>query len=505
MLDLPDFQPLNVQHGVASRGAFHGLDHVLILVSPDAASTRLRQLPEGRELERMFTLARRRGAKKITSRLRNDRASGVTIAVFEASAAFAELSLARELVAECLRDRPRTLGLALVGHTSDASSRAVTGIVAAASAAAFALPSFKSTKPDNRPRLKSLKIIGVKPHVELGQVRAQALGNNIARWFTALPPNVLTATAYRRSIERLIGAYSIRSRFLGERELKRLKAGAFLAVAQGNATRDAGILHLRYRPRASVRRGIALVGKGVLFDTGGTNIKTFKGMLDMHTDMQGSAVALGTCVALAELKVPYAVDAWLAITENRLSPEAYKSQDVVRAANGTSIQVIHTDAEGRMVLADTLALAARERPHVVIDYATLTGSCVAALTDRYSGVFCNRAGANELLIRAGAASGERVWPFPMDDDFDDLLKSDIADIKQCTVESEGDHILGARFLNRFVPRSIPWIHVDLAAGQHRGGLAHVPSDITGFGVRFTLELLRGQAASAEELASRLSA
>jgi leucyl aminopeptidase len=203
--------------------------------------------------------------------------------------------------------------------------------------------------------------------------------------------------------------------------------------------------------------------------------------------------------------VPYAVDGWLAITENRLSPEAYKSQDVVRAANGTSIQVIHTDAEGRMVLADTLALAARERPHVVIDYATLTGSCVAALTDRYSGVFCNRARANELLIRAGVASGERVWPFPMDDDFDDLLKSDIADIKQCTVESEGDHILGARFLNRFVPQSIPWIHVDLAAGQHKGGLAHVPSDITGFGVRFTLELLRGQAASAEELANRLSA
>jgi leucyl aminopeptidase len=504
MLDLPDFQPLDVQHSVLSRTTFDGLDHVLILVSSDSVSTRLRELPDGRELERMYALARRRGAKKITSRLRNDRASGVTIAIFEASAPFGQLSSARELVAECMRDRPRTLGLVVIGLTHDVVDNAVTGIVAAASAAAFALPNFKSAPPESR-RLRFLKIIGVKPRVALGEVRAQTLGNNIARWFTALPPNMLTATAYRRAIERLISAYPIRSRFLGERELKRLKAGAFLAVAQGNATRDAGILHLRYRPQGAGRRGIALVGKGVLFDTGGTNIKTFKGMLDMHTDMQGSAVALGTCVALAELEVPYAVDAWLAITENRLSPEAYKSQDVVRAANGTSIQVIHTDAEGRMVLADTLALAARERPHVVIDYATLTGSCVAALTDRYSGVFCNRARANELLIRAGVASGERVWPFPMDDDFDDLLKSDIADIKQCTVESEGDHILGARFLNRFVPQSIPWIHVDLAAGQHKGGLAHVPSDITGFGVRFTLELLRGQAASAEELANRLSA
>ncbi len=177
--------------------------------------------------------------------------------------------------------------------------------------------------------MRSLKLFGVRPRVEIADVRAEAIGNNIARWFTALPPNMLSATAYRRMVERLIATYPIRSRFLGERELKRLKAGAFLAVAQGNATRDAGILHLRYRPKPARRPGIALVGKGVVFDTGGTNIKTFRGMLDMHTDMQGSAVALGTCVALAELQVPYAVDAWLAITENRLSPEAYKSQDVV--------------------------------------------------------------------------------------------------------------------------------------------------------------------------------
>src|SRR5690606_30114197 len=117
---------------------------------------------------------------------------------------------------------------------------------------------------------------------------------------------------------------------------------------------------------------LTLVGKGILFDTGGTNLKPFKGMLDMHMDMQGSAVALGTLVALKTLKVPYAVDAWLALTENRLSSTAYKSQDIVTAANGTSIQVIHTDAEGRMVLADALALAARDEPKLMIDYASLT-------------------------------------------------------------------------------------------------------------------------------------
>jgi leucyl aminopeptidase len=249
---------------------------------------------------------------------------------------------------------------------------------------------------------------------------------------------------------------------------------------------------------------LTLVGKGVLFDRGGTNLKSFTSMLDMHTDMQGSAVALGTLLALAELRVPYGVDAWLAITENRLARDAYKSQDLVTAVNGTTIQVIHTDAEGRMVLADTLALAAREQPAVIIDYATLTGSCVTALTERYSGVFSNRLAANALLQQAGTASGERVWPFPMDEDYDELLKSDVADVKQCSAESAGDHILGARFLSRFVPKSIPWIHVDMSAGQHKGGLAHIPTDITGFGVRLTLALLTSCTNGPDDLAKRLA-
>jgi leucyl aminopeptidase len=126
----------------------------------------------------------------------------------------------------------------------------------------------------------------------------------------------------------------------------------------------------------------------------------------------------------------------------------------------------------------------------MIDYATLTGSCVAALTQRYSGVFTNRARANQWLLEAGSTSGERVWPFPMDEDFDQMLRSDVADVKQCAVDGHGDHVLAARFLSRFVPKSIPWVHVDLSAGEHKGGLAHVPTDITGFGVRFTLELLQ---------------
>jgi leucyl aminopeptidase len=314
---------------------------------------------------------------------------------------------------------------------------------------------------------------------------------------------VLTAATYRGVLERLAAQHGLRYRFLNEARLRKLGAGAFLAVSQGNPDRDAGIAHLSYRLRRGKNAKLALVGKGVLFDTGGTNLKPFKGMLDMHTDMQGSAVALGTLLALASLEAPFGVDAWLAISANNIGPSSYKSQDIVHAANGTSIQVIHTDAEGRMVLADTLALASREKPDLIVDYATLTGTCIVALTERYSGVFTNRAAANGDLLQVGARSGERVWPFPMDDDFDEMIKSDVADVKQCSAETEGDHIVAARFLQRFVPNEIPWVHVDLSAGSHKGGLAHVPSEITGFGVGFTLELLRGTTPA--ELAKRWAA
>jgi leucyl aminopeptidase len=206
--------------------------------------------------------------------------------------------------------------------------------------------------------------------------------------------------------------------------------------------------------------------------------------------MEGSAVALGSVYALHAMRSPLAVDCWLAITENRTGPLAYKPQDVVRAHNGTTIQVIHTDAEGRMVLADTLSLAAARKPKGIIDYATLTGACVYALTERYSGAFTNRPDARETIESAGTTSGERVWCFPMDMDFDTDLESAVADVLQCATEGKGDHILAARFLNRFVPPEIAWLHLDLSAGSRHGGLAHIPTEITGFGVRYTLDLLR---------------
>lgn len=142
-----------------------------------------------------------------------------------------------------------------------------------------------------------------------------------------------------------------------------------------------------------------------------------------------------------------------------------------------------------MVLADTLAIASQAKPDLIIDYATLTGSCVHALGTAYSGAFTNRDEMLVDVIAAGRDSGERVWPFPTDADYDKALDSDIADIKQCALDGTADHILATRFLSRFVGNDIPWLHIDLSASSNKGGLAHVPTDTTGFGIRYTLNLL----------------
>jgi leucyl aminopeptidase len=417
---------------------------------------------------------------------------------------FERLQSAGKLARSVLDCEPETVLIWEQSCGSSAVEPALHATLAAIQAAAFRFATFKS-KPKARTPLARVDLALARKLSDLDATLATSAGNNIARWLTALPPNTLNAGAYRRLLQDLARRLKLSYRFYGEPELKRLGAGAFLAVSQGNGTRDAGIVRLAYRPSGAAAPAVSLVGKGICFDTGGTNLKAHKGMLDMHTDMEGSAVAVGSLYALHAVRSPAAVDCWLAITENRIGPLAYKPQDVIRAQNGTTIQVIHTDAEGRMVLADTLCLAARANPGAIIDYATLTGACVYALTERYSGAFTNRPEGRETIEAAGAVSGERVWCFPMDKDFDSDLESAVADVLQCSSDSKGDHILAARFLSRFVPKTIPWLHLDLAAGTRHGGLAHIATEITGFGVRYTLELLRrGWPAAPGEGRSRAS-
>jgi leucyl aminopeptidase len=447
-------------------------------------------LPHGNLLRELYVRKVRKEGDCCQLRV-GARAETLLIAACPASSAstFERLQAAGKLARAVMESEPQSLLLWQEGLARETAEATLLAAVAAIEAAAFRFAAFKS-KPKSRTALTRLDIAIAEKLGDLEFCLATAAGNNIARWLTALPPNTLDAAGYRTVLEDLARHLRIKYEFYGEARLKRLGAGAFLAVSRGNATRDAGIVRLSYRPRGAGAPAVSLVGKGICFDTGGTKLKPHKSMLDMHTDMEGSAVAVGSLYALHSLRSPLAVDCWLAITENRIGPLAYKPQDVVRASNGTTIQVIHTDAEGRMVLADTLSLAARNKPRTIIDYATLTGACVYALTERYSGAFTNRPEARDLIEAAGASSGERVWVFPMDKDFDTDLESAVADVLQCSVDSKGDHILAARFLNRFVPPGIPWLHLDLAAGSRHGGLAHIVTEITGFGVRYTLDLLR---------------
>jgi len=484
-------------HAPAIVSAYPGnaeeLDAVLAIVPYPAAAAALRHLPESARWRELDARGRARAGTVRSTVLGNHRHTLAVLGYLGSDAStFERLTLAGRMLKEAAARNPEVLALTAVGSAS-AVQASLEALLAAALAQAFALPSLRAAAREER-RIRRIVLLE-EEHRDTRYTAVAARGTNLARWLTALPPNILDARAYRQAIARLARTHGLALRWLDERALRALGADAFLAVAAGNAESGAGIAHLRYRGRRaprSTRPDVALIGKGILFDTGGVNLKTHRSMLDMHTDMAGSAVALATLIALAELRAPLAADAWLAITENRIGPSAYRPQEVVRAANGVTIQVIHTDAEGRMVLADTLALAGRTRPRLMIDFATLTGACVYSLTERMSGVFTNTPALTAALFQAGRVSGERVWNFPFEADYDSELESKVADILQCTLDGKGDHILAARFLARFVPAGTPWAHVDLSAATRSGGLGHVTSDVTGFGVRFALELLLQQ-------------
>jgi leucyl aminopeptidase len=496
------------------------LDALIVLTLPNDAAF-LQRLPEP---GRWQSLQRRDVAAPLSSRsttLANERQTAASLAYAKPGAtSFERLGLAGRLLRELAVRKPGVVGLLVNDALSDAAQW-YEALLTAAWTESFALPVYRSRRAHPW-RLAALEMYAA-PALDLERIAASARAGNLVRALTAMPPNKLDAGAYRRLLQQWARRHHLAFTWYSQARLQRLGAGAFLAVARGNAARTAGIARLRWRggnaggrnSRARRQGGslaagrlpsgspdVALVGKGILFDTGGINLKPHRSMLDMHTDMAGSAVALASLVALAELQAPLTVDAWLAISENNIGPTAYRPQEVVRASNGTTIQVIHTDAEGRMVLADTLALAARTRPRLTIDFATLTGACVYALTERYSGVFTNRAQLGATLVAAGASSGERVWNFPLDEDFDSDLESLTADIMQCSVDGKGDHILAARFLKRFIGDDNPWVHVDLSSATRRGGLAHVGTEITGFGVRFTLELLLTHKLSQSKLLRR---
>ena len=489
---VPDIHDIRVFQTVGrlTGKALDSVDQLLLILPARPTIADFRRIPQGSKMQAVLRKHAAGSTPAFTTRLNNKRQTLVVAGTASPkSSAFEQLTLGRKLVAAATKQKAGSLGICAVGFKSDDQASLINNALAASLAAGFTLPAFKSkTTPG---KIRSIRLLGLDAPLDIHRTQAEAKGNNLARWLTTLPPNLLDAVSYADLTKQMAKEHGWQFKRYGTKALEQLGAGAFLAVAQGNENNSACIVHLRYRPGATAANpDISLVGKGIIFDTGGTNLKPFQSMLDMHADMQGSAVALGTFLAISDLKLPIAVDCWLALTENRTGPQAYKSQDVVTAANGKTIQTIHTDAEGRMALADTLVLASREQPGIIFDYATLTGACINAITKRYSGVFTNRSELHPRLKRIGVHAGERVWPFPIGKEFLEDLKSETADMKQCAQSGYGDHSLAASFLAEFIENDVPWVHMDLSAAENSpAGLAHVGSKFTGFGVRYTMSAI----------------
>jgi leucyl aminopeptidase len=429
---------------------------------------------------------------------------------------FQKHTLLRKAVKPLLDEQPESIAICLFGdQTTKEANACAAYYVTTVNAAELPV-----RKKDNKHKpLKEISIHGFKAEHDYGYVNARVAGNTLCRSLTMLPPNELNPTSYRAKVKKLAKEHGWTHEEFDMPALKKMGAGAFYAVGQGSEPMDAAIVHLSYMPpvvrqahherdtqahherdnletvRPELVEGqslkhIALVGKGICFDTGGHNLKPAKYMQGMHEDMNGSAVALGVLTAATLQQLPVKIDCWLAIAQNHIGPLAYKQNDVVTALNGMTIEIVHTDAEGRMVLADTLTLASRQKPDVILDYATLTGSMAVAVTDRMSGVIANKPELACKAIGAGTAAGERIVAFPYEEDMDSDLDSDIADIKQCTLEGGGDHMHAARFMGKFIENDVAWLHADLSSTNRKGGLGAVQSDVNGFGVGFGLEMIK---------------
>ncbi len=324
-----------------------------------------------------------------------------------------------------------------------------------------------------RPRLAAL-LIEATDRAAVGAARAalreaQAVADGVAlaRELADLPANVCTPSHLAARARRLARAHpSLTVQVRGEREIRRLGMGALLAVARGSRE-PPRLITLEYRGAPRGAAPVALVGKGVTFDSGGISIKPSAAMDEMKYDMSGAAAVLAAVSVAASLELPLNVVAVVPATENLPGGNATRPGDIVRTLSGLSVEILNTDAEGRLILCDALAFAARYKPAVVIDVATLTGACVVALGSHASGLFSNDETLAEALLGAGERSGDRAWRMPVWDEYREQLKSRFADLANIGGREAGA-VTAACFLRRFVDDQ-RWAHLDIAGTAWRSG------------------------------------
>ncbi|MFC1544504.1 leucyl aminopeptidase [Gemmatimonadota bacterium] len=313
---------------------------------------------------------------------------------------------------------------------------------------------------------------------------ATSEGVILARRLVNTPANRMTPTDLAREARRACRSAGLTVTVWGKKELREKGFGGLLAVTSGSAQPPRFIV-MRYAPegqRAASRAPLALVGKGVTFDSGGISIKPSKGMEEMKADMAGAAAVIGAMSAIGRLRPPRPVLGIVPACENMPSGTATRPGDVIDTYSGKTIEVLNTDAEGRLILADGLAWAAGQKPQAIVDIATLTGACVVALGHVYAGLMGNDDGWVETVRACAIERGEKVWPLPMDREYDALVESDIADVRNTGKDQPGA-ITAAKLLEKFVG-DVPWAHLDIAGVEWRKEpAAWAGPGPTGFGVR----------------------
>jgi leucyl aminopeptidase len=318
------------------------------------------------------------------------------------------------------------------------------------------------------------------------EAKAVAAGVRTVRDLGNGPGNLVTATYIGQRAEEVAKSAGVKCTVYGKREIEKMKMGGLLAVNRGSAEEPRFIV-LEYAPRKA-KKHVALVGKGITFDSGGISIKPAEKMEEMKFDMCGAAAVIGTVQAAAMLALPVRLTGIIASTDNLPSGSAYKPGDIVTTMSGKTVEIVNTDAEGRMILSDALHYASELKPDHILDYATLTGACVVALASEAAGLFSNNDELAQKLIECGERAGERLWRLPEWDDYKELIRSEWADMKN-SGGRWGGAITAAVFLKEFVNCS-SWAHLDIAGTAYaEQETARESRGATGAGVRVTVAFL----------------
>ena len=404
----------------------------------------------------------------------------------------------------------RVAAAAALGRALDASARTLCwllpeggdGAIAAALVegtvlAGYRFERFKSAPPEDPPGLQRL-VIACPEELEgaVGDAALIAARVNRARDLQNRPGNDLTPSAlgeYARALGEEIAGLSVEVE--GREGIAARGMGAFSAVAQGSVQEPA-LITMRYEPRSAASSPeLAFVGKAVTFDSGGISLKPGAKMSEMKFDMSGGAAAIEATAAIAALGLPLSLLTVVGATENLPDGSAVKPGDIVTAANGRTIEINNTDAEGRLVLADCLCHAVAEGAERIVDLATLTGAVIVALGNTYAGLMSNDDDLARLLTAAGQRSGEIVWRLPLHEEYDELIKGKYADLDNAPEARKAGTIVGAAFLSNFVGE-VPWAHLDIAGSAWELGRAYVGKGASGYGVRLLVELARDLADAA---------